>query len=316
MSNPLAPVADWFLLRQAERRAAEVPSERLQLIRKLSLAGSRRLNAAIDLRETAPEVGLILLREASPLLIAAYAVARGHDVDPGSGVAAAWRELDKTGPKDAPEQLGAVAETLSAADPLAFDVMSRDDVLAKFTAAETVLTWLYHQIDARSPKEIRFARIVRIAIVATLAVASLVWAGMSLFSAPNVALHKPTASSSLWPGSGTDGLTNGVNENGYAVATNYEPDPWIRVDLQDVYRISSIVVVPRGDGHADELVPAAVEISETGSDWSEVGRRSETYSQLLPWKVSVSGKRARYVRVRGLRQTVIALAEIEVRGRR
>jgi hypothetical protein len=320
MSNPLAPVADWFLLRQAERRAAEIPSERLERIRKLSAAGNRRLTAAIDLRETAPEIGLILLREASLFLIAAFGESRGQPIDLDAGVAAAWQALQKmrstASQKDADAEVALAAETLSTTDPLAFDEMPRDDLLSRFSSVETALDWLCKQIDARSPKEIRRARIVRVIVASAVVVVALAWAVNWLITAPNIALHKPTTASSFWPGSPAEGLTNGVNEGGYAVATNFEHEPWIRLDLENVYKISSIVIVPRGDGHAEEQVPSVVETSENGTEWSEVARRTETFSQLFPWKVSASGKRARYIRVRALKQTVLALAEIEVRGRR
>src|SRR5262249_26333663 len=161
--------------------------------------------------------------------------------------------------------------TLLLTEPLAFDQMSREDAASKFSSAENVLSWLYKQIDARSPREIRRVRILRVAVSTIAVLTVLVWGISSLLTAPNVALHKPTTTSSYWPGSPAEGLTNGTNESGWAVATNYEMEPWIRLDLEGLYQISSIIVVPRGDDHAEELVPSVVEISENGSDYTEVG---------------------------------------------
>jgi hypothetical protein len=320
MSNLLAPVTNWFLLRQAEARAAEMPDERRQSLRKLSAAGAHRLNAANDLRESAPEIGLILLREASLFLIAALAEMKGHKVDLNAGVASAWRVFDEmkstAGLENTPADVSAVAATLSQEDLMAFDALPRDEALTKFSSAESVLSWLCEKIDTRSPKDIRRARFVRIGLSAAVLLLVVIWGISSLLQAPNVALHKPTTASSYWPGSPVDGLTNGVTEAGYAVATNLESEPWIRLDLEGFYRISSITIVPRGDGHADELVPAVVETSENGTEYTEAGRRTETYSQTFPWKVSLSGRKARFVRVRALKHTALALAEIEVRGRR
>jgi F5/8 type C domain len=318
MANPLVPVTDWFLLRQAEARAAEMPDERRERIRKLSTAGLLRLNAANDLRESTPEIGLILLSDASLFLIAALAETRGKNLDLGAGVGAAWELLDqmKSGLEGLPADMSTVAETLSKTEPMAFDALPRTEALSKFSSAEGVLTWLCKQVDTRSPKDIRRARIIRIGLCAAAVLLVAIWGIKSLFTAPNIALHKPTTACGYWPGSPSDGLTNGENEGGYAVATSLEAEPWIRLDLESVYRISTIVVVPRGDGHAEELVPAVVETSENGSDYSEASRRTDTYSQMFPWKISMSGKKARYVRVRALKSTVLALAEIEVRGRR
>src|SRR5262245_11780341 len=206
MSNPLATVTDWFLLREAERRAAEVPSERLERIRKLSTAGIRRLNAAVDLRETAPEIGLILLAHASPLIIAAFAETRGHAVDVDAGVAAAWDAFDRLSStstlKNVPADASSVAATLSSTEPLAFDNLTREEALSKFSSAESVLTWLYQQVDARSPKDIRRARFLRVGVSGLAVIAFAVWGISSLLTAPNIALHKPTTAVSYWPGSG------------------------------------------------------------------------------------------------------------------
>ena len=90
--------------------------------------------------------------------------------------------------------------------------------------------------------------------------------------------------------------------------------PGSRSILGRAYRISSIKVVPRGDGHLDELVPSVLEVSDNGTEFTEVSRRTDEYSQSKPWSLSAKTK-ARFVRVRVLRQAVLALSELEVHGR-
>jgi hypothetical protein len=87
------------------------------------------------------------------------------------------------------------------------------------------------------------------------------------------------------------------------------------VDLQASRGIKDIVIYNRGDGWFDEGLPFVLELSENGKDFTEVARRSETFSQDHPWTYTApTGLHARYVRVRAPHVGYVALSEIEVHG--
>jgi len=71
------------------------------------------------------------------------------------------------------------------------------------------------------------------------------------------------------------------------------------VDLQDTRRISKIVAYYRSDCcHGLYDLPAVVELSEDGTNFREVGRRTTAYSTADPWVIKLDRQPAKFVRLR------------------
>ncbi len=129
----------------------------------------------------------------------------------------------------------------------------------------------------------------------------LVWLGMAILSPTNIALHKRTIVSSNHPKSTAreGGLTDGSNGDAYGVHTAFEDNPWVRVDLGEVYQLKKIKIFNRTDCCFDACLPLTLEISENEVGFTELGHRTTSFSQWSPWVLSPKGKRARYIQVRG-----------------
>jgi hypothetical protein len=141
---------------------------------------------------------------------------------------------------------------------------------------------------------------------------------MAVFSPTNIALHKRVITSSVHPNSTAPegGFTDGSSSGAYGVHTNVEDNPWVRVDLGDVYQLKKIKIYNRGDGWFDDCLPLTLELSENGVDFTPVDKRTTSFSQWSPWVFSPGGQKARYIQVRGTRGKFVALSELEAYGKK
>jgi hypothetical protein len=314
---------DNLLLARARETVGAYSATQQAEIRRLFDAAERRARAAGELCDDRyMPVALGLLSEAGRCYTAALLLSRDPAFEPGDlDPAVLFERIDALvadgtlGP--APDGYQAARGILSQRKPFAFDEFSPSDMSASRETVEPTLQWLRDLVEPRSLVEVRRAGVVRIATVVG-AVVACVWVACWLVSLalrpPNVALHRPVTESSQWPGSPAPaGVTNGEIEIAYGAATGSENNPWIKVDLADPYRLHSITVHQRVDGHFAQGFPMCVEISEDDKDWVEIGRRDEPSAG--DWTISTK-KRARYVRVRSIGVRLLALTEIEVRGRR
>jgi hypothetical protein len=149
-------------------------------------------------------------------------------------------------------------------------------------------------------------------------IGSAIWGASVTFEPKNVALHKPVSTSSVHPRSisPSSGLTDGVKTGAYGAHTDREEASWVQVDLTDVYRIDSVKIYNRGDGWFDDCLPLTLLFSENGTDFVEAETRTASFSQVLPWTFEPKRTRARYVRVGAARGGFVALAEVEVFGKK
>ena len=316
-------VLDAWLLRTAEQRVRGYEPAQAALVRRLWDAAATRRLAARELADPrlAP-AAIALARDAAML----YGAARRAADDARSASAelrteSAWAWVDDALAhgrlSTPPAGFDQARALLAASDPLAADGASRETLDDAREALEATLAWLAGEVEPRGVDELRRARALRIAL-ACVVVAVAAWGAATwALRAPNLALGKPATASSRYPGSGPpEGVTNGEVEPTYAASTVKEKDPWIAVDLLESVRVSRVVVHPRGDGFLEDVLPAVLEVSNDGTQWTEVARRAETFSQSSPWAVPLGGRRARWVRVRTGGFGQVTLTEIEVRGRR
>jgi hypothetical protein len=314
-------VLDVMLLKKAERTAASYPAAEQNRLRELFRAGMRRGNAAADLLESRPVAAAILYREAIIAYVAAILAARGETVEFGPGdIKRALQKLDAIRPElsDPPEGFERARSLCANDDPLALDhLYDREAVLGAEAMAATV-GWLHDTIEPRTVVEIRRSRRLRLALLVLAGIGLLAWLAVAIFSPTNIALHKRTIASSTHPNSTAPegGFTDGSTGDPYGVHTAPEDNPWVRVDLGDVYQLKKIKIFNRTDCCFDASLPLTLEISETETGFIELDHKTASFSQWSPWVVSPEGKRARYIQVRGQKGHFVALGELEAYGKK
>jgi hypothetical protein len=228
----------------------------------------------------------------------------------------AFERLDRLDPplEGAPPDLAEVRPLLTSADPFVFDRLEAD-LPTRVNQAAAVAAWLQEAIEPRAVSHIRRLRLLRLVVIALLAIGMLVWGGVNLFSPKNIALHKPVTVSSVHHSSTAPegGLTDGSTSSSYGVHTNLEANPWVRVDLLDVYQLKKIKIYNRLDGYFDEGLPFTLELSENGVDFTAVDRKAAPFGS-SPWVYAANGKKARYIQVRGAPGKYVTLNELEAYG--
>jgi F5/8 type C domain len=318
---------DLLLLESAERKVRAFAPAQQQTIRSLFEAATMRSAVADDLTDAHNTVpALILYREAAELFILALLVSRDPSLDieavEAGGV---WKQLADLAEKG---DLGPLPPSFEEATTvlrpmkgrLALDELSPEELAAKRALVETTVGWLRGLLEPRSLRDLRWSRTFRITAAIAIVGALLVWGLSRIFSSPNIALNKPVSVSSRHPLSSAppdgSGLVNGTIEPSYGIQTTKDASAWVMVDLQDIYKVSKVKVYNRGDGWFDEGLPFVLELSENGKDFTEVDRRTQSFSQISPWTYSAKGRAARYVRIRTPASGYIALSELEVTGKK
>lgn len=102
----------------------------------------------------------------------------------------------------------------------------------------------------------------------------------------------------------------GGKKSGVFFHTQLENEPWLRIDLGAEHAISRVDLQNRQDCCQDRAVPLAIELSRDGSQFHTVSERREVFDEL---HVKFPRERARYVRLRVLRQSALHLERVWVR---
>jgi hypothetical protein len=311
-------VRDGFLLERAERIAASYPESGRHRMQELFSIGMRRVGAAADLADNHPVAAPVLYREAAVAFIAAILASRGETSGLATGDAGqAFERLDQLDPplEGAPPDFAEARRLLTSTDPFVFDRLGTD-LQDRVQQVASATAWLQEAIEPRAVTQIRRSRILRLAVIAACSLGLLVYGVVSLFSPKNIALHKPVAVSSIHHSSTAPegGLTDGSTSSSYGVHTDLEANPWVRVDLLDVYQLKKIKIYNRKDGFFDEGLPFTLELSENGVDFAAVDRKVAPFESSSPWVYVANGRKARYIRVRGAPGKYVTLNELEAYG--
>ncbi len=322
VSTVAARARDALWLETAMHRVEGYAAGQQAALRRYHDAALRRTTVAEQLTDEPSAVAaLVLYRDAIPFLVAAIAVSRDVSFDPRAVFArspwAALSELARSGGiPPLPAFVDAAQAILSAPDTTAFDELTGDALAAGRAAIDATVRFLASQVDTRTPREIKVSRFARVGAVVVLVASALVWWGMSMALPPDVALHAQVTTSGHHPNStapfDNSGAVNGEIEPSYGVHTNIG-SAWVLVDLGKVYKVSTVKIYNRGDGYFDDGLPFTLELSQNGTSFTTVDRRTTGFTQANPWTFSPSGARARYVRISST--SYVALAEIEVYGR-
>jgi hypothetical protein len=124
---------------------------------------------------------------------------------------------------------------------------------------------------------------------------------------------KPWHASSFYPGFPGSGAKPVKPKEGAFFATNDELNPWWIIDLQAPQLLGSVTIVNRSDCCPDRAVPLVLELSADGKNWREVSRRVDTFRT---WKPSFAPSKARYVRLRALRRTLLHFKDVRIHAAR
>ena len=320
--SPLARVRDAFWLETALREVTARTDTQQSALRLHYLAGSRRADVADQLTdEDSAVASLLLYRDALLHFAIAAALAKEASFDPqgalGSSPVTLLKDLRDRGQLEAPPADLAEAETILASNaaPLAFDSLPIEEVLKKRATMAAATRYLRDQVEPRTAQELKVRRLTRTTISATLALVLLVAAGWRLFRPTNLAADKPVTVSARYELStapaDNSGAVNGEIEASYGIHTALGGG-WVTVDLQKVYRLSSIKLYNRADAYFSDGLPYTLELSEDGTHFTTMAQRVLPFSATSPWQQPLAGARARYVRIRSA--NYVAFTEIEVFG--
>ncbi|HTQ02431.1 MAG TPA: discoidin domain-containing protein [Polyangiaceae bacterium] len=191
---------------------------------------------------------------------------------------------------------------------LAVDEASRD--------LERLLAHGKRLLDARE-RPLHLARaarrkaLARWLVPALALVAALAWVAHGLFAPRVISNGKHwTTSSVAWPCDPV-GETCGGSKTKILFHTLVEKDPWFELDLGKPYAVSGVSLKNRSDCCADRAVPLVVETSLDHASYRAVARRFTEFDRYAPRFAPV---RARYVRVRVTRTSMLHLEQVLVYG--
>jgi hypothetical protein len=321
LSALFAPVREFFTLRRAERTVrAYLPGQQAKA-KALCDAAAVRLLAGRRTLQAVP--ASLLLRDALAIYLRAYEASQAASPeDPEDTDDHRLAPLmppvpaDSAAPHTQPADDARVRAAFLVRDRFYFDRLPDDELERTRWALDRTCGVARRRVELRSVVHLRglqWGRIAAVLLVTVYAVFAYVHAR---YAPVNVALGKPVHPSSRKAGE-PDGhdLVDGDIGTGHAMATNTEDNPSVVIDLQAEYPIDEVRVHNRVDGWFDECLPLVVELSTDGVHYDEAGRREEHFDADPPWVVGTRGRVARFVRVRVMRRSYLALSEVEVFSR-
>jgi len=314
VSPLIAPIAEFFTQRRAERTVrAYVPAQSTR-VRKHVEAAEKRLRAGR--RVTDATAAAVLLREAVLQYLIAMETSRDAGAPEDATAPLPPVPRDPARPRADPSDDARVRAAIASRDPLYFDDLPSEDVERTRWALDRAASMLRRRVESRTLVAVRGTRWGRLAAITVL----VVWGAVALAKAKllpkNVALGKPVHASSLQvnPPSGAELVDGQMGDTWFGVQTREEDNPNVVIDLLGIYWIDTIKVHNRVEGWFDDCLPLVVELSRDGNKWEEIARRERHFDANPPWVVQAGGRGARYLRLRVARHSYLALSEVEVYG--
>jgi hypothetical protein len=312
-------IREFLLLRNAEERSRALDDHKRAALKAYYHAGVRRLQVARDLLGAAQvPVAMATCRDAVPLLASAVLLSRNTQLDLSSMRAdATFSEIEdalRSERLEPPVEFDRVRWAVANSDVLLFDRLPADEAESKARELELFTTWLSSLVDPRSVREIKVARVLRLATLAISSTVFLVFLTIWAFSPANIALRKPATSSSKAYGTSAQGAVDGMRGQ-YDFHSETEDAPWLAIDLGSKYAIKRIKVYGRSDGFNDQSIPLALEVSDDGTTFREIAQRTEAFSDFNPWVFKARSLVTRFIRLRTKKHSVLVFNEVEVNGK-
>jgi hypothetical protein len=129
--------------------------------------------------------------------------------------------------------------------------------------------------------------------------------------APDLAAGKPWRASSIFEACKPQEHYCASAHSDIFFHTLEEQDPWVEIDLRAPTSFAVVDVTNRSDCCPERAIPLVVEVSNDQQQWHEVARRVDPFSQ---WHAKFKPQKARYVRLRALRRTLLHLEKVAVRA--
>lgn len=297
---PWQALAEFFLLRSTEEAAKARPAEVVRQTRT-------RLERAVGTMRTAEQAESLDMRvELARQAVRELSECTGSD-DPLSALA------QLSGAR-------AHARTLDRLRGLDSTPIGRRQ---EYESLERLFAWLEARDVPLTVREVRASRWLRCSSLGVV-LTSLVFYALT---PKNVALGKPVKASTTCgytpaPALGKAALHRVVDgrqrEQSFAICTEVEPKPWVQVDLGRPHRISRVVAYPRTDCcYGEQELPVSVELSNDGQLFEIVATSSTPATTNFPWRFTLEGRSARYVRLStdSKEPRHVVLGELEVYGR-
>ncbi|KAA0722793.1 Fucolectin-5 Precursor [Triplophysa tibetana] len=147
---------------------------------------------------------------------------------------------------------------------------------------------------------------------------------VEVYGTENVALKGTAIQSSTYNTFGAlnaiDGRRYGAGEAAYCCITGNQYNPWWRLDLQNNYEISTVIITARSDGSVDQTNGAEIRIGNSlENNGNNNPRCNVTSGFQLGYTISYSchGMEGRYVNaIMAGRTSHLTLCEVEVYGKR
>ena len=178
-----SPLLEPVLLRVAERRSKAVSEAARGRMKPFVAAARARYHVALELRDHESRgVALGLLRDSALLALTALEAIDSDSLPEPRTPRAVWDRFMLLERPGAPGALAEARMVLGTDDVLAPDSVSASDVNRLRASAEVAVAWLLTLAEARSPRELSRARLVRSSLFLVAAIV-IVWAGLSYWFA-------------------------------------------------------------------------------------------------------------------------------------
>jgi hypothetical protein len=313
-------VFEWIWRGEALREARTRPKlswlgrERLRRARLAAELADRALDPVEPLRAGSPlPLAISLYREA-----AYWALIQPGDASGITGLREAFdaSQYDLAKAAGGADRLSTVRKTL--VDKTAIETAD-DTPEVQRREADLAQAFVYKLIDSDVDRDDRVAdmliqRWLRVLASLFLVAAVLIGSFVALRHAtvgPDLALGKPWRASSKEFDCHPENTQCGGARSAILFHTTEENQPWYEVDLGAPQTIKSVTITNREDCCVERAVPLIVEVGDDQKTWKEVARVTENFRE---WDVSFNPVKARYVRLRVDRRSILHLIKVSVRG--
>jgi hypothetical protein len=317
-SGFFARIWEWIWRGEALREARTRPKlswlgrERLRRARLAAELGDRALDPVEPLRAGSPlPLAISLYREA-----AYWALIQPGDT---SGVAT-LREAFETSKADLTRAAGG-ADRLAAVRSALIEksaIETADDTPeTQRREADLAQAFVYKLIDSDVDRDDRVAdmliqrwlRVLASALVLTAVLFGLVVALRHATTGPDLAQGKPWRASSKEFECHPENTQCGGARSAILFHTTEENSPWLEVDLGSPQDFRKVTVVNREDCCSERAFPMIIEVGNDQKTWKEVAKITENFRE---WDGSFSPVKARYVRFRVDRRSILHLIRVSV----
>jgi hypothetical protein len=307
----LVGIGEWFFrgaaMRQARSRVVKPsgPQERALNQARMLVEVARRVAEPVEAlpQGSRPAVLCGLYRDSVYFALSAEQSVLGDGPPPD--LAALWAAT----PPEKLLKLAGDEATLAAVRnalvdrPLAAALDATEEDAARARAFAEALLW---EADApiRAVEGVHVQRWMRLAVLAAIVLVAA-FGVRTLLQGPNLARDKKFKLSSVAPECAPPNKCADL-----LFHTQQQENPWADFDLGSVVAVERVEVTNRSDCCAERAIPLIVELSLDDKKWTQVARRDAAFSS---WTAKFPKQKARFVRVRAPRNTILNLDDVIVR---